>query len=117
MFTFVFLKIASSRGINRGHYANKVFLHCGKPQNKKAVKRDIKKEEKIARFNLVSPSPPHALEPSFLMHQPVFFSGTSSTSLVPYNIHHGVMFSAIDDLKVVNTILGATTSVPSHLSH
>ena len=78
----------------------------GTPNSKLGKRRDNKKSKKIDSLQEVLPSNVHAMGRSFLSTRPVFYSGTPRRSL-PNAIDNGIMLSAMEDLKVIDTIFGA----------
>ena len=92
----------SSRRVMDAHQTS---MTKGTPRSKLGTRRDKKKAKKIASLQEVLPSSVHAMGASFLSTRPVFYSGTPRRSL-PNPIDNGIMLSAIEDLKVIDTIFG-----------
>ena len=86
--------------------AHEVSMTEGTPNSKLGKRRDNKKSKKIASLQEVLPSNVHVMGRSFLSTRPVFYSGTPRRSL-PNAIDNGIMLSAMEDLKVIDTIFGA----------
>lgn len=93
----------SSRRVNMAYIAS---VNNGAPKSKMALRRDRAKMKKIASLEKVSSSEVHSLGRQFLSTRPIFYSGTRSRSL-PNPVLNGIMLSAIEDLKVIDTIQGA----------
>lgn len=81
-------------------------VNNGVPKSKMAMRRDKAKMKKIASLEKVSASDVHSLGRKFLSTRPVFYSGTPSR-ILPNPISNGIMLSAMEDLKVIDTISGA----------
>ena len=64
------------------------------------------KLSKIDALQEILSSPEHSLDNVFLSSRAVFYSGTTSR-ILPNPVSNGHMLSAIEDLKVVNTVSGA----------
>ena len=96
-------KTNSSRRVMVAHEAS---MTKGTPRSELGVRRDKAKLKQIASLQEVLPSAVHAMGRSFLSTQPVFYSGTPRRHL-PNPIDNGIMLSAIEDLKVIDTIFGA----------
>ncbi|KAI2498078.1 hypothetical protein MHU86_16388 [Fragilaria crotonensis] len=78
-------------------------------KNKKAARRDYKKQNKIGKLTLVKASPVHCICPLLLKSgTPIFFSGTRDKVMKNLKQHRNAhVLSAIENLKVVDTVLGA----------
>jgi hypothetical protein len=90
------------------HKSHKLSMKEGDPKHKLAVKRDRKKRDKIQTLMSVTASADHALPNSFFASgRPIFYSGRCyKDSKFPEGIENAHNFSAIEDLKVVNTKSG-----------
>jgi hypothetical protein len=88
------------------HAAHNITVKKGRPTSKYTNRRDNKKQRKIYSLQEVMSSPKHSLDKVFLSSRPVFYSGTTSR-IHPNGIFNGRMLSAIEDLQLVNTVLGA----------
>jgi hypothetical protein len=86
--------------------AYKATVRNGAPKSKNAMRRDKAKTRKIACLTEVVSSSVHALGRAFLSTRPVFYSGTKNRTL-PNPIPNGIMLSAVEDLRVIDTISGA----------
>ena len=93
----------SSRRVNEAYKAT---VRNGAPKSKNAMRRDKAKTRKIACLTEVVSSSVHALGRAFLSTRPVFYSGTKNRML-PNPIPNGIMLSAVEDLRVIDTISGA----------
>jgi hypothetical protein len=93
----------SSRRVNEAYNAT---ARNGAPKSKNAIRRDKAKTRKIAGLTEVVSSSVHALGRAFLSTRPVFYSGTKNRKL-PNPIPNGIMLSAVEDLRVIDTISGA----------
>ncbi|KAI2489978.1 hypothetical protein MHU86_24604 [Fragilaria crotonensis] len=93
----------SSRRVNEAYKAT---VRNGAPKSKNAMRRDKAKARKIACLTEVVSSSVHALGRAFLSTRPVFYSGTKNRTL-PNPIPNGIMLSAVEDLRVIDTISGA----------
>jgi hypothetical protein len=87
--------------------AHKGTIKYGAPRNYYAKRRGRKKRKKINALQKVVPSRHHVINlekqsPNRL----IFFSGTSRRS-VPNNIPNSIVYSAITNMKVIDTIGGA----------
>ena len=93
----------SSRRVMMAHNASTT---KGTPSSKLGMRRDKAKSKKIASLQEVLSCSKHVMGRSFLSTRPVFYSGTPRRS-VPNAIDNGIMLSAMEDLKVIDTIFGA----------
>ena len=97
-------KTPSSEKVSKAYDAS---LKNQNPKNEMAAKREYKKKNKIGELTLVEASPVHCICPLILKSgRPIFFSGTKDKVMknLPTNAH---VLSAIDNLKVVDTVNGA----------
>jgi hypothetical protein len=97
-------KTTSSKKVCEAYNAS---LKNQNQKNKKAAKREYKKQNKIGELTLVKASPVHCICPLVLKSgMPIFFSGTKDKVMknLPRNAH---VLSAIENLKVVDTVIGA----------
>jgi hypothetical protein len=99
-------KSTNSNSSCRVHAAYEACLTYGESRSKHGRRRDKAKMKKIATLNKVLASPMHSMPRTFLSTRPVFYSGTPSR-ILPNPIPNGIMFSAINDLQVIDTTLGA----------
>ena len=97
---------ASSRRVKEAYSLS---LRKGFPKSKLAAKRDKQKKKKIESLAVVSSSPIHSLCKSFLLSgKALFFSGTCNTdTLLPIHMSNAHVLSAVEYLKVADTISGA----------
>jgi hypothetical protein len=88
--------------------AHKGTIKHGAPRNFFSKRRGREKRAKISSLEVVVPSPEHVLhmEDEENKRQPIFFSGTSKRN-VPNQVQNSVVYSAIMDMKVVDTVEGA----------
>ena len=99
-------KSTTTNSSRRVHKAYRATMRNGAPKSKKAIRRDKAKMKKIGSLMEVVSSTVHALGSEFLSTRPVFYSGTTNRML-PNPIPNGIMLSAIQDLRVIDTISGA----------
>ena len=99
-------KSTSTNSSRRVYAAYQASVLCGTPQTKVAMRRDKLKMKKIGSLKEVSPSPLHSQQRTFLSTRPVFYSGTRSR-ILPNPIPNGIMLSAMEDLRVIDTTSGA----------
>jgi hypothetical protein len=87
--------------------AHKGTMKYGAPRNYYAKRRSQRKRKKINALQKVVPSSDHVVNlVKKSTNQPMFFSGTS-TRTVPNQIPKCVVYSALTDMKVIDTINGA----------
>jgi hypothetical protein len=99
-------KTTSSQKVREAYDAS---LKKGNQRSKMAAKREYKKKSKIEEMTLVRASPVHCICPFVLKSETqIFFSGTREKILK--NLKQSLkvrVLSAIEDLRVVDTVTGA----------
>ena len=95
--------------------AYQMMLENGKPKSAYAKKRNHLKNKKLNSLMQVLSSHEHSLGKALLQNstKPLFYSGTNmenTTRLRKYIGGDGHMLSAINDLKVIDTISGNTVT-------
>ena len=99
-------KTPSSQKLHKAYNAS---LKNQTKKNKMAVKRQYKKQNKIGELTVVKASPVHCICPLVLQSETkIFFSGTREKVMKNLKLNPNAhVLSAIDDLKVVDTVKGA----------
>jgi hypothetical protein len=96
-------KTTSSQRVLAAHRAT---VKHGAPGKYFAKRRGRQKRAKINKLQQVMPSPAHALDMEQWGGKPLFFSGTSQRTIHSLS-PDDVVLSAIDDMKVIDTMEGA----------
>ena len=108
----------STKTISSGRVlaSHKATTKHGFPRNDHARRNDRKKNRKIRDLQKVKPSPQHMMNMSNdAISTPVFFSGTSKRE-VPNQVSNSIVKSAIEDMRVVDTVDGARMEVSNEES-
>jgi hypothetical protein len=96
--------------------SHKATTKHGFPRNDHARRNDRKKNRKIRDLQKVKPSPQHMMNMSNdAISTPIFFSGTSKRE-VPNQVSNSIVKSAIEDMRVVDTVDGARMEVSNEES-